>query len=288
MSTDNYFASAINKMISIAVERDPKSDEDYIGEGGLLYCGKCHTPRQCIHKWFDGSMKTLPIQCECRKAEDLLEAERARKIERMETIKRLKSSSLMDEKFADCTFDNVGINADNARQVKICRRYAEKFREMLLRNQGMLFYGPVGTGKTHLACCIGNELMSKLYSVHATSFIKILAQSKSFNGDEENLYIKRMNAADLLIIDDLGAERSTDYALEIVYNVIDSRYRTKKPMIVTTNLSIYDMRNTVDVRYKRIYDRIFEVCYPVEFTGKSWRTKEAGSRFNEMKELLEG
>lgn len=97
-----------------------------------------------------------------------------------------------------------------------------------------------------------------------------------------------MNSASLVILDDLGAERNTDYALEIVYNVIDSRYRSRKPMIITTNLTLSEMQNPPDIRYSRIYDRIFEVCYPVEFTGKSLRMKEAASRFDDMKSLLEG
>ena len=168
------------------------------------------------------------------------------------------------------------------------RLAAKKFDEMLAKNQGLLLYGDVGTGKTHFACCIGNYVMEHLSTVFATSLIKILQKAKSFrDADDEEAYISRLNYADLLILDDLGAERSTDYALEIVYNVIDSRYRSGKPMIVTTNLTLDEMRETPDLRYRRIYDRIFEVCYPIEFVGKSWRMKEAASRFDEMKSLLE-
>ena len=288
MSLNKGFESLINSIASMAEAQNPQCKEDYVGDDGLLYCGKCHTPRQCSVRWIDGNMRKMPVRCKCRVEEDKIEAERIKQLERIAAVKKLKVSSLMDEKFVECTFANIGENADNRRQIGICKRYVEKFREMLAKNQGLLFYGNVGTGKTLLACCIGNELMERLYPVFATSFIKILEQSKAFKGTEVDADISRMNNADLLIIDDLGAERSTDYALEIVYNVIDSRYRAKKPLIVTTNLNIYDMRSAVDTRYKRIYDRIFEMCYPVEFTGKSWRTREAGNRFNEMKSLLEG
>lgn len=100
-------------------------------------------------------------------------------------------------------------------------------------------------------------------------------------------YIQILNSASLLIIDDLGAERNTDYALEKVYNVIDSRIRTDKPMILTTNLELSEMLQTTDIRYRRVYDRIFETCYPVEMPGKSFRQIEAAQRFNDMKELLQ-
>ena len=135
----------------------------------------------------------------------------------------------------------------------------------------------VASGTTSLSVCI------------ATSFVKILQQAKTFVGeDDESAFVRRMNAASLVILDDLGAERSTDYALETVYNIIDSRYRSGKPMIVTTNLSLGEMQQSADIRYSRIYDRIFEVCYPVEFPGTSFRMKEAAHRFDDMKSILEG
>lgn len=96
-----------------------------------------------------------------------------------------------------------------------------------------------------------------------------------------------LNAAKLVIIDDLGTERNTEYALEKVYNIIDSRYRTGKPLILTTNMTVREMQETTDIRYKRIYDRIFEMCYPVRMSGRSWREKEAENRFDKMKKLME-
>lgn len=58
-----------------------------------------------------------------------------------------------------------------------------------------------------------------------------------------------MNQSKLLIIDDLGAERGTDYSLERVYDIIDSRYRSNKPIILTTNLTMEQMKNCEDIRY---------------------------------------
>ena len=119
-----------------------------------------------------------------------------------------------------------------------------------------------------------------------TSFVKIL-QNIQGNPDEEEKIMAGLNVAKLLIIDDLGAERSTDYALEKVYNIIDSRYLSGKPLILTTNMTLKEMQETQDIRYKRIYDRIFEMCFPVRFAGRSWREKVAAKRFDEMKNLME-
>ena len=73
-----------------------------------------------------------------------------------------------------------------------------------------------------------------------------------------------------------------------VYNIVDSRYRAKRPVSLTTNLGIDEMKETMDIRYSRIYDRIFEMCYPMQFKGQSWRKAEAAHRFDEMRKFLEG
>lgn len=276
------------RMINKKWQMHPAQQGDYIGDDGYLYCGKCNTRKEDEVVLGVGKPIRVPVCCKCeterqRKAEEL---EKKRK--QMERIETLKKNSLMDKKFALCSFDTVTVNDDNRHQLKVCERYAEKFNEMLTKNQGLLLYGGVGTGKTHFACCIGNYLMEHMTTVFATSLVKILQRAKFFrDADDEERYFSRMNLADLLILDDLGAERSTDYALEIVYKVIDGRYRCGKPMIVTTNLTLSEMQDTADIRYKRIYDRIFETCYPLEIIGKSWRMREAASRFEDMKKLLE-
>ena len=63
-------------------------------------------------------------------------------------------------------------------------------------------------------------------------------------------------------------------------------YTSKLPMIVTTNLALKDMLEEEDEYNKRIYDRILEACYPIQWSGPSWRRTQARTRFNEMKELL--
>lgn len=284
----NPFEDAVRNIAERQRQMHPMQDGDYVGEDGYLYCGKCRTRKEYELGVGGGKPFKVPVLCECEKEKQRQEKELEKKRKQMERIAALKKNSLMDKKFELCSFDTLTVIEANRRQIKICKRYAEKFGEMLAKNQGLLLYGDVGTGKTHLACCIGNYLMEHLTTVFATSLVKILQKAKSFrDAEDEEQYLHRMNLADLLILDDLGAERSTDYALEIVYNVIDGRYRCGKPMIVTTNLTLSEMQDTIDLRYKRIYDRIFEICYPLEFVGKSWRMKEAASRFDEMKQLLE-
>lgn len=205
----------------------------------------------------------------------------------MEAVAALKKQSLMDDRLADANFENFQQTKQNSRHLRLCRRYAECFNEMMEKNQGLLFYGGVGTGKTYAAACIANYLLSRRRSVVMTSFVKLLESMMNFKEDDSVL-ISRLNRAKLLIIDDLGAERSTDFALEKVYNIVDSRYRAKLPVILTTNLSMDELMQATDIRYTRIYDRIFEMCYPLEFVGRSWRKTEANRRFKEFETFLEG
>ena len=145
-----------------------------------------------------------------------------------------------------------------------------------------MFYGDVGTGKSYIAAAIANELMAELHTVVMTSFPNILERALDFDSNSLDF----ASRAELLVIDDLGAERSTDFALEQMYKVIDDRYRSKRPVILTTNLPLDHMKKCTDIRYSRIFDRLFEMCYPVELTGLSWRKRSAVRQFDEMKKLL--
>lgn len=262
-----------------------------------MVCGKCHTRRQVEVNMpdlkavpFDPKKKVrvkMPVSCRCRAERRYQEEQMLQQDKDMRAMEALKRQSLMDERLRDVSFDSFRKTNDNAYNLKLCLRYANHFDEMLAKNQGLLFYGGVGTGKTFAAACIANHLLNRRILVIMTSFVKLLESMQGFSEDDSAL-IARLNRAKLLIIDDLGAERSTDYALEKVYDIVDSRYRTKLPIILTTNLSMTELKESTDIRYTRIYDRIFEMCYPMQFKGQSWRKVEAARRFDAMKNFLEG
>lgn len=281
----------LESVIAVAEQNNAPEAGDYIDEEGFRVCGRCKTRRETMID-FPGTggqtvSRKVPVMCQCQQDQEKAEKERAAREREMEAIAALKQQSLMDDRLNDATFSAFVQRPENARILKICRKYAERFDEMLVKNQGLLFYGDVGTGKTYAAACIANYLLDRRVPVVMTSFVKLLDAMIGFQTDDSKL-IARLNKAKLLVIDDLGAERGTDTALEKVYNIVDSRYRARKPVILTTNLSIEEMKDTVDTRYARIYDRIFEMCYPMRFSGLSWRKREASRRFTEMKELLEG
>lgn len=282
-------AEAFGRYVQSVLDNAPPMEGDYLDEEGLLICGQCHTRRQAIIDFpsSPGGKMLVPVMCNCRKAAEQAEAEEKQRLKDMEALQKLKKQSLMDSRLEEASFESFRVVKHNERQFRICKRYADAFDEMLSRNQGLLLFGGVGTGKTFAAACIANQLLGKRIPVVMTSFIRLLDSMQSFK-EEDSLLINRLNKAKLLIIDDLGAERGTDFALEKVYSIIDSRYRAKLPIILTTNMSYDDMKKNADIRYARIYDRIFGSCYPLQFSGISWRKGEAVRRYEEMTSFLEG
>lgn len=289
-------SGALGGLMAQAQRAGQPENGDYYDSEGFLVCGKCHTRRQVEVNMpdlkavpFDPKKKVrvkMPVSCRCRAERRYQEEQMLQQDKDMRAMEALKRQSLMDERLLDVSFDSFRKTNDNAYNLKLCLRYANHFDEMLAKNQGLLFYGGVGTGKTFAAACIANHLLNQRIPVIMTSFVKLLESMQGFSEDDSAL-IARLNRAKLLIIDDLGAERSTDYALEKVYDIVDSRYRAKLPIILTTNLSMTELKESTDIRYTRIYDRIFEMCYPMQFKGQSWRKVEAARRFDAMKNFLE-
>ena len=271
---DVFKAIAIN-----AVKLNPPEEGDYFDENGNLICGKCHTPRS-ERKEFFGEIMDLSIPCKCRQEAELLERHK-------EKVRNLHKRSGIPIKFEKASFDTLMPDPENSRSVKIVKRYAETFPERFKKNEGLLIYGSVGSGKTHIAVCAANEIIEKEYSVLFVSMPEYLQGKKSFELQEEEL-LDRVKHVSLLIIDDLGAERNTGFAQEFVYAVINARVNSGKPMIVTTNLEFEEMIDSSDIQYRRIYNRVFESCsFPVSFTGKSKRLLIAEQKYDSIERIFE-
>ena len=251
-----------------ATNEGMKAADDYMDtETGLLMCGKCHTKKQKKIS-FLGVERVVGCLCRCAAEEMEREREKHREKEELLHIRQMKSVGLQDSTFFDYTFANCDETHPCA---QYARRYVGDFAEFQKNGQGLLFWGNVGTGKTFLAGCIANALMEKNIPVLMTSFPKLLNALGGLYSGEKNEYLKSLNQYRLLIIDDLGVERDTPYVMETVYLVIDERYKSGKPFIITTNLSLEELRNPADLEHGRIYDRIMERCVPVAFSGKNYR-----------------
>ena len=154
------------------------------------------------------------------------------------------------------------------------------------KNIGLLFWGDVGTGKSFLAGCIANALIDQGISCCMTSIARISNAMNGLFSEDKNRYLNSLNEYRLLIIDDLGSERNTEYSLEQVYDVIDSRYVSGKPLIITTNLTVEELNNSEDRQRKRINSRVLEMCIPIKVNDRNLRKEKTSARFQEMKTFL--
>lgn len=275
----NKVMDSIETKASQSILRD---SSDYIDDEGLLMCGKCHTRKQCVVEVF--GKKRMPY-CLCKCAQEKAEAEKAEleRQARMEKINELRNMGFPDEEMKNWTFIND--DQGNPEASEVARRYVANFSKMIEKGKGLLFYGNVGSGKTYIAACIANALIDKGHPCLVTNFPRLLNTIHGmYEGKQQ--YIDGLNKFDLLVIDDLAAERDTEYMNETVQNIIDNRYRCGKPLIVTTNLSLNDIQNPADIKKQRTYSRLAEMCFYIKVISKDRRKNRYDSDYQEFKELL--
>ena len=281
-STDSGIKAVFSNLISM----DNSKPNDYYDSENFLMCGNCHSRKQTeVDLSFLGlGLRKVGCLCVCAKEQQEEENKRAREMERHNHIKKLK-----DEGIADPQHLKASIEKDNGSNPKISKavlRYTDKWADMLEENMGILFYGDVGRGKTFYAGCIANRLIEKGVPVLMTNISALItAMTQDFEKSKANI-LKRISCVDLLILDDLGVERDTEYSSEKLQEIIDTRYRSGKPLVVTTNLTPEELKNPTDLRYKRVYDRILEMCYPMLVDGASRRQKKAQNKRQQFRNLI--
>ena len=260
-------------------------EDEYLNEDNLICCRKCHTPRQ---KQIEVAGKKMEprCMCACQTADyDKREQERKHR-EFLDMVERNRSVGLPDPELRKHTFDNdLGYNP---KQIAIAKQYVQHWEEFRKESTGLLLWGDVGTGKSYIAGCIANALLDKGVPVIMTNFALLLNKLTAMYSGDRNAYIDSFKKYQLMIIDDLGMERDSEFAREQVFSVIDSRYRSQLPMIVTTNLSLEELKDITDLSKARIYDRVMERCLPIKVNDQNIRELNQAAVLARAKQLLSG
>lgn len=275
-------SAGLDGLIAQANRANARVKGDY-EKDGLLYCGKCHTPKQTYVDLGRGEIK---VGCMCKCASEKWEEDKKhrQKEEQKKYIQNLRVNGLQDLTLQRCTFETSAPHP----KLNTCERYTRKWQEILSKNIGLLLWGDTGTGKTHAAACIANALINNGVPVLMTSLPRLLSSMPGGFSDEQGEYLDSLSAYKFLILDDFGAERQSEYSLEQVYSVMNARCNSKLPLIITTNLSLNDFKNPKDIKYKQIYERIIEMCVPLHFSGENIRHSMAIQKMKQAQGMFWG
>lgn len=185
-------------------------------------------------------------------------------------LKKCTFESFRVDKYPDVTDGVIGIN--QREHMKNCFDYCKAYAEHFSTNScGLYMYGKTGLGKTHLSLAIANEVINKGYDVYYGSIQSIMdkLEAEHFGRLPREDSIKEdILTCDLLIIDDLGAEFSTQFTNAELYNILNSRMLSSLPTIISTNL---EMKEVAEKYSQRVASRIMGSMEAVYFCGKDIR-----------------
>ena len=207
-----------------------EEDTVCVGSDGLKYCKVCGEAKEAFFpKGGFMGMKKHSRQCACDRKVYEEEQKYFKDKEHRELVSRNTSICFDESRMEEWTFENADMSDTVMHRAK---KYVDNWEEMKRNHIGCLFWGPVGTGKSFIAGCIANELLKQEVMVKMTNFNTII--DDIFPLADKTEYINALASYQLLIIDDLGVERNSEYALGIIFSVIDRRIRSGRPLIITT------------------------------------------------------
>jgi DNA replication protein DnaC len=202
--------------------------------------------------------------CECREV-------------RINRASSRRIGSGIPRRFRGVSFDRNPIRELDPMVLRQVRDFVADIEPNLAAGRGFWFYGDVGTGKTSLAMLISKAAIEAGRSVAIYSVPQLLADIKAtYEDGSGSSYLdlfRRLSRVDLLHLDDLGAEKRTEWVLEQLYSVVNERWQDQRSVVVTTNATDGELRDQVG---PRIVSRLSEMCVMVPIMGPDLRRTYRG------------
>jgi DNA replication protein DnaC len=199
---------------------------------------------------------------------------------RPQVIARRKAQSLsavIPRRYRDASFDRPPATEIEPRAVVgAVRSFADRINDHLDAGRGLWFVGPVGTGKTTLAMLVSKAALRAGRSVAIYSLPRLLNEIRDTHRAERShvALLDRLAAVDLLHIDDVGAERTTDWVLEELYSIVNARYEDQRSIVITTNLDEDALSEQISAR---TVSRLAEICDQLPLEGVDRRLEYRGA-----------
>ena len=270
-----------------------------IDKNDYIECEYCKNKlyRKTIEWNLYGTKRVMKLdyeRCNCKDAQKYWNEYDMKKLQMFEEEKKLRKmqefankvdkiikNSKMSKRNLNYKFDNFEVNSNNKKVYQSLKNYNEKLVNEVER-KGLILVGNNGVGKTHLACSIANELIKDGIPIIYGTLINLLAELKNTYDIDNNIsemkIIKLYEKVDLLIIDDLGKEKPSEWGLEKLFTIINSRYENNLPVIITTNYDQNSLINRLSINgeietAKSIISRLYEMCYLVKIEDRDHRIK---------------
>ena len=196
--------------------------------------------------------------------------------EKSDRIKRLFKHSGLPQRFARCSFENWEERPGTEKAFAAAYRYAQNLEQNIRDGRGLIIFGPCGNGKSHLAAAITSKAFSAGKSVIFERVPKLLSRIRStydHNSDvTESQLLSTLGQVELLVLNDAGAEKWTQWTEPMLYNIIDERYSWERSLVITTNAKLSELKDQVG---PRAMDRLLEMCEIEENMGTSYRKEMA-------------
>lgn len=205
--------------------------------------------------------------------------EQERKIEYKRKIEKLFEQSNISKRGMKRTFETFDTNEENNRVYTMAKKYVDLWEKYKDEGTGLIFIGRYGTGKTHLAFAIANSLLIQGVPVIYETFINLMEKLKeSYSNESLDYYeiIKLYCECDLLIIDDLGKERPSEWVLEKLFQIVNTRYENMLPIIITTNYNEKELVKRLSIgndgkTAESLVSRLNEICLEIDTNFQDYR-----------------